>query len=185
VPGDTQLFGEPFIIERAAGPTAIDLGVPPAGATELFVAFRCLGTGVQVTSLDGAVMGSTYCDGPGGGSNGGEPVTGPGPHRLSVSGSGGYMLWASWSAPAVPPTPSAEQSSAMADGAVTESEYRAGFERYAECMAEGGHPVDVIDTTQPVVRYINTSASVQSGVEGRCYASEFTLLDSAWQGLHQ
>lgn len=185
VPGDTQLFGDPFIIERTVGPTTVDLGVAPEGATELFIAFRCLGPGAEVMKLDGVVTGRTYCDGSGGGSDGGETVIGPGPHSLTVSGAGSYMLWASWSAPAVPPGPSAEQSAAMADGSVTEAEYRAGFDRYVTCMNDAGYPVDVIDTAPTVIRYVNSHASVQSGVEGRCYASEFTLLDSAWQSTHQ
>jgi hypothetical protein len=181
VPGDTQLFGDPFIIERAVGPTTLLVGVAPAGATELFIAFRCLGTGVEVISIDGVAISRNYCTGSGGGSGGGETVAGAGPHSVSVSGSGSYMLWASWSAPAVPPAPSAEQSAAMADGSVTEAEYRAGFERYANCMSTAGYPVDVIDTTQTVIYYVNSDVSMQSGVEGRCYASEFGLLDSAWQ----
>lgn len=185
VPGDTQLFGDPFIIERAVGPRTLDVGVEPEGATELFVAFRCLGPGVEVIRIDGVQIGTSYCDASGGGSGDGALVTGPGPHILSVSGSGSYMVWASWSAPAVPPAPSAEQSAAMADGNVTEAEYRAGFDRYAQCMTDGGHPVDVIDTTQTVILYVNSGASVQSGVEGRCYAQEFALLDPAWQVANQ
>lgn len=185
VPGDTELLGEPFVIEHAVGPRTLDVGVAPDGATELFVAFRCLGAGVEILEIDGVDIGTTFCDGAGGGSGGGEIVTGPGPHSLSVTGSGSYMLWASWSAPAVPPAPSAEQSAAMADGTVAEAEYRAGFERYSKCMIDGGHPVDVIDTTQRVIRYVNSSASVHSGVEGHCYALEFALLDAAWQGANQ
>ena len=185
VPGDTELFGEPFIIEHAVGLTSVDVGVAPDGATELFVAFRCLGPGVEVIKIDGEQIGTNYCDATGGGSGGGEAVSGPGPHTMSVSGSGSYRVWAAWSAPAVPPAPSAEQSAAMADGIVTKAEYRAGFDRYAECMTAGGHPVDVIDTTQTVIRYVNSGASVESGVEGRCYALEFALLDPAWQGANQ
>lgn len=185
VPGDTQLIGDPFFIERAVGPTTLDVGPAPDGATELFVAFRCLGTGVEVIRIDGAVVGTSHCDGIGGGFDGGEPVTGSGPHSLSVAGSGSYMLWATWSAPAVAPAPSAYQSAAMADGTVTDAEYRAGFERYTTCMADGGHPVDVIDSSRTIIHYVNSGASVQSGVEGRCYALEFALLDMAWQGANQ
>lgn len=185
VPGDTELFGDPFFIEHAVGPTTLDVGVAPEGATELFVAFRCLGTGVEVVKIDGEVIGTNYCDGTGGGSGSGETVIEPGPHSVSVAGTGSYMLWASWSAPAVPPAPSAEQSAALVDGTVTEAEYRAGFERYAKCMSDEGYPVDVIDTTQKVIRYVNSGASVDSGVEGRCYASEFAQLDSGWQSANQ
>lgn len=185
VPGDTELFGEPFVIEHAVGLTTVDVGEAPEGATELFVAFRCLGPGVEVIKIDGEQIATSYCDAVGGGSGGGEPVSGSGPHTLSVSGSGSYRLWASWSAPAVPPAPSVEQGAAMADGTVTEAEYRAGFDRYAECMTAGGHPVDVIDTSRTVIRYVNSGASVQSGLEGRCYALEFASLDLAWQSANQ
>jgi hypothetical protein len=185
VPGDTRLFGDPFVVESAVGPRTLDVGVAPEGATELFVAFRCLGSGVEVIKIDGVQIRTIYCDDTGGGSDGGETVTGPGSHSLSFSGSGSYTVWASWSAPAVPPAPSAEQSAALADGTVTEAEYRAGFERYARCMTDGGHPVDVIDTSQTVIRYVPSDPSVQSGVEGRCYALEFSLLDPAWQGANQ
>ncbi len=181
VPGDTTLIGDPFFIEHAAGPTTLDVGIPPEGATELFVAFRCLGAGVKVIRIDAEEIGTSYCDGSGGGFGGGEPVTGPGPHSVSVSGSGSYLLWASWSAPAVAPAPSAQQSAAIADGSVTEEEYRAGFDRYVRCVADGGHSVDVHDATGTVIWYGNSGASVQSGVEGRCYASEFALVDTAWQ----
>ena len=185
VPGDTELFGEPFVIERAVGPSTLDVGTAPEGATELFFAFRCLGAGEEIIKLDEVEVGTSVCDGPGGGFGSGEPVTGPGPHSLSVTGTGSYMLWASWSAPAVPPVPSAEQSAAVADGSVTDAEYRAGFERYSRCMADAGHPVEAIDTSRAVIRYSNSYASVQSGVEGRCYALEFALLDSAWQSANQ
>jgi hypothetical protein len=185
VPGDTQLFGEPFIIENAMGPTTVDVGVAPEGASELFVAFRCLGPGVEVIKIDGDEIGTSFCDATGGGFGSGQPVTGPGPHTLSVSGSGGYRVWASWAAPAVPPSASAEQMAAMADGNVTEVEYRAGFDRYAQCMSDAGHPVDLIDSTETIIRYVNSAASVQSGVEARCYALEFALLDPAWQSANQ
>lgn len=185
VPGDTQLFGDPFFVERAVGARTLDVGVAPEGATELFVAFRCLGAGVEVIKIDGGEIGTSYCEASHGGFGGGEAVSGPGPHSVSVAGTGSYTLWVSWSAPVVPPEPSAEQSAAMADGSVTDAEYRAGFERYAECMADGDHPVDVIDLTQPVIRYVTSGASVQSGVEGRCYAAEFGMLDSAWQSANQ
>lgn len=171
MPGDTQLFGDHFFIERAVGPTTLDVGVAPEGATELFVAFRCLGAGVMVIKIDGSEIGTSYCEASHGGFGGGERVSGDGPHSVSVSGSGSYMLWASWSAPVALPEPSEEQSAAMADGSVTEAEYRDGFERYSACMAEAGYPVDVIDVTQPVIRYVTSGASVHSGVEGRCYAA--------------
>lgn len=128
---------------------------------------------------------TTYCDTAGGGSDGGEAVTGTGSHTLSVAGTGAYRVWASWSAPVMPPSPSAEQTAAMADAIVTEAEYRAGFDRYAQCMTDAGYPVDVIDATAPIIRYVNSGAAVHSGVEGHCYALELALLDATWQAANQ
>jgi hypothetical protein len=181
VPGDTTLFGEPYVVESAVGAVSVNVGNAPEGATELFVAFRCLGSGVETLSLDGSVIGTHYCDDTGGGSATGVKVAGAGPHTVSVSGSGAYMLWASWSSPAVHPSPSHEQSAAVADGKVTEDEYRAGFDRYRECMSASGFAVDVVDADETAIRYVSSDASVQSGVEGRCYAAEFALVDVAWQ----
>ena len=185
VPGDTRLFGAPFVVENAVGALSLDLGIAPQGATELFVAFRCLGVGSHVLTLDGIETGSTRCDGTGGGSSNSVAVGGSGAHTFSVSGDGKYMVWASWSAPEVPPAPSREQLDAVADGTVSEAEYRAGFARYSRCMDEGGHPLDGVNTTQLPIRYLNSGASVQSGVEGRCYAAEFNLIDSGWQSANQ
>jgi hypothetical protein len=185
VPGDTRLLGEPFIVERAIGSTSLDVGGAPEGATELYIAFRCLGPGAATVSLDGTALATSSCEGAGGGFGGGESVDGSGPHTVSVSGSGSYLLWASWSAPAVLPEPSPEQNAALEDGTVTHTEYRAGFDRYARCLADAGHPVDVLGEEEGVIRYANSEASVHSGAEGRCYAREFALIDPAWQGAQQ
>lgn len=185
VPGDTRLFGEPFFVESAIGPISVDVGVAPQGATELFLVFRCLGPGVQIIMVDGIETETEHCEGVGGGSSNSVAVGGSGAHTFSVSGDGKYMVWASWSAPEVPPVPSREQLDAVADGTVSEAEYRAGFARYSRCMDEGGHPLDGVNTTQLPIRYVNSGASVQSGVEGRCYAAEFNLIDSGWQSANQ
>ena len=181
VPGDTQLVGEPFGIEDGAGASTLNVGVMPDGATELFVSFGCLDAGTYTTSIDGAVTGVYSCDGPSLNSGGGRAVTGDAPHAIKVAGEGRYVLWASWSARAVQPPASAEQTAALVDGTVTEAEYHEGFKRYQQCMTDAGYPVDVADATGPVISYSTSGAAVDSGSEGACYAAEFRLLDTAWQ----
>jgi hypothetical protein len=187
VPGDTRLLGEPFTVEEGDGPTTIDVGQAPDGATELFVSFGCLGGGVHATSIDGAVTSTYLCTEPGigSGSGGGHPVSGSGPHAIEVTGEGRYLLWASWSAPPAPVEASAEQSAALADGVVTEAEYREGFARYQRCMTEAGYLVSVSDAPGPLISYTSSDAAVDSGVEGACYAAEFDSVDLAWQSSNR
>lgn len=186
VPGDLELLGDPFIIERAVAPTSIDLGVMPTGATDVYVALECLSAGTLVIIIDDEPISTHYCGGPGGGGGGGGTiVTGTGTHALTVTGTGTLMLWASWSTPPTPPDASAEQAAALADGAVSEAEYRAGFDRYANCMAEEGFPVDVVDTAETFIRYVTSNAAVQSGIDARCYTAEYQELDIAWQAANQ
>lgn len=64
---------------------------------------------------------------------------------------------------------------------VTETEYRDGFARYDACIINAGSPLVSVDQSGTIIKYSNTGGSVTSGAEGRCYALEFTLLDSAWQ----
>ncbi|MCS5718797.1 hypothetical protein N1027_11695 [Herbiconiux sp. CPCC 205763] len=185
VPGSTQLFAKPFIIENGSGPAALDVGPAPEGATELFLSFGCLDAGTHTTSIDGVVSSIFACDGPSLGSGGGRAVIGAGPHTVRVEGEGAYVLWASWSAPAVPPEASAEQSAALADGAVTEAEYREGFARYQQCMADAGYPVDVADAPGPLISYTTSGAAHDSGAEEACYAADFRLIDMAFQAANK
>jgi hypothetical protein len=181
VPDETHLIGDPFSIEVGVGSMALGVGPIPEGATELFVSFGCVDVGTFTVSIDGVVTSTYSCNGPSVSSGGGRTVAGPGPHTLSVAGAGRYLLWASWSAPAVPPPASAQQSAAIADGTVTEAEYREGFARYQQCMTDAGYPVDVSTSAGPLIRYTNSSAAVDSGSERACYASEFMSIDIAWQ----
>jgi hypothetical protein len=73
----------------------------------------------------------------------------------------------------------------MSADEVTESAYRASFERYAACLGEGGHGVVLVDDTGPVLSYRVPAEAVATGVEGRCYVAEFEALDVAWQRAHE
>jgi hypothetical protein len=182
---DTQLFGTPFII-RSTGVTEIDLGPAPAGATSIALAFHCLSAGTFEYTLDGKPIGSSRCtDNDTRYTNGGgflQPSE-ANDHtlRISTGAERSYVIWASWAAPAPKSPPSAAQQEAITDGVATEAEYRAGFDRYSECMSDAGYPVVFIDQTGTIIQYSNRMEAVTSGHEARCYASEFEQLDTAWQ----
>ena len=85
----------------------------------------------------------------------------------------------------LPPDASPQQAAAMADGEVSDAEYHAQFDRYSECMIAAGYPLDAVNTSGLIVTYVNSSDSVSSGAEGRCYAQEFAQIDPSWQAAHQ
>ena len=83
------------------------------------------------------------------------------------------------------PPDASPQAAAMADGQVSDAEYHAQFDRYSECMIEAGYPLDAVNTSSLIVTYVNSSDSVSSGAEGRCYAQEFSQIDLSRQAAHQ
>jgi hypothetical protein len=96
--------------------------------------------------------------------------------------SGVYSVWVAWVTRPETPQASAEQAAALADGIVDEAEYRAGLARYVACMADAGFTVDVLDTDEPIARYVISHEAVQDGADERCYVSEFRDIDMLWQG---
>ena len=183
---DTQLFGTPFILS-GQGETNVILGSAPAGATDIAIAFNCLDAASYEVRVDGEFFARITCDENSterAGSASFYPLdpTGDGEHRVSIATgkSDRYVLWASWAAP-VTTEPSAAQQEALADGTVTEAEYRDGFARYQQCMTDAGYPLGSVDDAGTVISYVTSGESVQSGVEGRCYDAEFGDLDSRWQ----
>lgn len=182
---DTQLFGPPALVS-GQGNLTVQLGAMPEGATELVVAFRCDDAGRFDFLLDGVNVGSSICDETSTSSASGGSfftVQEPGNHTFAVTtdDQSRFVLWASWVARAVPPAASDAQSEAMADGRVTNEEYRAAFARYSECMAAAGYPLLGVNDAGTVITYSNSDAAVTSGEEGRCYALEFGQIDPAWQ----
>jgi hypothetical protein len=186
---DTELFGEPVVI-NGQGDTVVPLGAVPENAAELAVAVRCADPGSFDVLVDGKAAMTITCDeAPTTSGGGGSYFTmddAP-THTLSVSAGDGkrYVVWASWAARAVPPVPSPQQTAAMADDEVNEAEYHAQFERYAECMTVAGYPLDGVNKSGTVIKYLNSGAAVSSGAEGRCYAQEFDQIDMTWQSTHQ
>lgn len=182
---DTQLFGPPALVS-GEGSTTVQLGARPDGATELVVAFRCDDPGRFDFLLDGVNVGASICDEASTSSASGGSfftVEDAGSHTFTVTtdDQSRYVLWASWAARAVPPEASEAQTEAMADGQVTNEEYRAAFTRYSECMTAAGHPLIGVNDAGTVITYSNSDAAVTSGVEGKCYALEFGQIDPAWQ----
>ncbi len=182
---DTQLFGAPALLS-GQGNTTVQLGAKPEGATELVVAFQCEDPGRFDFLLDGVIVGTSICDEESTSSAGGGSffTVGDGDtHTFAVvtDEQSRYVLWASWAARAVPPAASQAQAEAMADGQVTDAEYRAAFARYSECMTKAGYPLLGVNDAGTVITYSNSNEAVTSGVEGRCYALEFGQIDAAWQ----
>lgn len=185
---DTQLFGTPFII-RSSGQTDVDLGRAPEGATTLALALHCLDPGVYEQFLGGQSIGTLTCtESDTGFTNGGGaiPVALSGDtdsHTLQIIAepSQRYVIWASWATPAAKSEPSTAQQTAVADGVITEAEYRDGFARYSACMTDAGYPVVRVDESGAIITYSNSADSVSSGKEQRCYDSEFAQLDGGWQ----
>ena len=182
---DAQLYGTPFVLS-GQGTTTIQLGDAPEGAKQIAVAFHCDDAGTFRVLVDGELQGESRCseedtaDTNGGGYH---SITGDGEHTLTIdtARSNRFVVWTSWANRATAPEPSAAQNAALSDGVVTETEYRDGFARYDGCMINAGSPLVGVDQSGTLIKYSNTGDSVTSGVEGRCYALEFTQLDSAWQ----
>ncbi|GAA2030462.1 hypothetical protein GCM10009819_12760 [Agromyces tropicus] len=185
---DTELFGTPFVIS-SFGETEIDLGPAPAGASSLILALHCLDPGTYQEVVDGTQIGAVTCtERDADFTNGGGviPITvedDSEDHTLQIvaDASQRYVIWASWATPALKAEASEAQQAALADGVVTEAEYRDGFARYAACMTDAGHPLLRIDESGTIIDYSNTAEAVNSGKDQRCYDSEFANLDVAWQ----
>ncbi|PJJ63271.1 hypothetical protein CLV54_0929 [Compostimonas suwonensis] len=189
IPDDTQLFGAPVVVDGHRD-TAVPLGAMPEGAVELAVVFRCEDPGNFDLLVDGKAVMTMICDEgstASGGGGGYFSVNDASAHTLAISDGEGrrYVVWASWVARAVPLPLSPEQAAALADGAVTQADYHTQFDRYAECMAVAGHPLEGVDTSGTIIRYVASGAAVSSGAADRCYAQEFAQVDRAWQSEHQ
>lgn len=182
---DDELYGTPFVLS-GQGTTTIQLGQAPEGAEQIAVAFHCDDAGSFAVLVDGEQQSSSKCAAADTAfTNGGGyyAIAGNGEHTLTITTgrSNRYLVWTSWATRSTAPDASAAQSAALSDGVATEAEYRDGFARYSNCMTEAGSPPVRVDQSGTVIKYSNTGDSVASGAEGRCYALEFGLLDSAWQ----
>lgn len=162
------------------GDTVVLLGTQPHTATGIVLAFDCIEPATVTVVVDSSVRQDGHCDG-----GGTEilPLTSGESHRITVrsSDSNKYALFAAWvNEPPLPPS-SAAQTAAMADGVVTQTEYIAAFNRFAGCSTAGGYPLAAITAAYVWYPYAVVDGAVSSGVDARCYASEFKQIDMAWQ----
>ncbi|MEV8358249.1 hypothetical protein [Microbacterium sp. NPDC076895] len=180
---DATVFGSPILI-NAAGTTRIELGERPEGATQLALALQCENPVRFDIRVDGVSQGFYDCVSGTGGST--YPTVGAGSHTVTIetSNSNPYTLFSAWFTPTVSPV-STEQSQALADGVVTEDEYREGFARFEACLAEAGFALYAVDDTAPIIDYSVPGEAVWSGDDERCYSSEFVGLDIEWQISHE
>jgi hypothetical protein len=182
---DAQLLGKPFLAS-GTGTVTIGLGVKPPRANALVEGSVCTDPGKFSEGVDGAVTSQTICNSSDtGASNVGSQdyvVASAGTHAFAFTSTTGarYTVWLSWIY--VPKlSPSAAEKSAIADGVVTRTEYLAGFNRYAGCMAAAGYAIGDVDQTAPVIQYPTSNAAVQSGADNRCYQTQFRAVDELWQ----
>ena len=62
----------------------------------------------------------------------------------------------------------------------TIEDYAAAYERYADCLAQGGTPLIEHDLSGPVYDYSVPMAAVYLGTADTCYA-DFRLVDETWR----
>jgi hypothetical protein len=163
------------------GNTVVHLGSQPQTATGIVLAFDCIDAGKLTVAVDTTVEQNGYCDG--GGSAQILPLTAGEPHSITIrsSGSNKYALFAAWVNEPPLPAASAAQTAAIADGTVTQTEYIAAFNRFAGCETAGGYPLAAMPAQYVWYPYAIVDGAVSSGVDARCYASEFKQIDMAWQ----
>ena len=170
--------GQPITFQ-GSGTTSIDLGAPPAGASGVALAIACSGDFAKIAiAVDGKEAVSFTCSKDGDASGMQVDIPGADP-TMTVETSATFAISMTWVTPVSRMSP--EQTAELADGVVTEQEYRAAFDRFAACMAVGGYPLQFINDSAAVIQYSISDAGVTSGVEAECYLVEFQDVDMTWQ----
>lgn len=182
----SELFGTPVML-AGRGESIIRMGTPPAGATSVAMAIKCVTPGDISIELNDTKQAFLTCDTDQQPSTGGMATqyqtvgTGSQTFTVRADRSTQYVVWASWSAEPEKAAASADQQSELGDGQITRSEYEAAFDRFAACMSEANYPVIGVDKSDTVIRYSTSGASTESGTEAICYDREFAQVDEAWQ----
>lgn len=70
-------------------------------------------------------------------------------------------------------------------GVVDHGDYLAAFAAYESCMARGGDPVTVTNDEGTILEMRIPSEAIASGVDDRCYQTEFKAVNEAWQVANQ
>jgi len=179
---DSVVLGTPTVVATSDAVTH-EAGKPPAGASGLAVWVTCEAPGSFELELDGRWEGGGDCDGGAGGYWRYERF---GPNVVRVTPSTEQAtVWIAWVDRGDDTTPSATAEAALADGTVTEEEYRAGFDRFVACMADWGVTVGGGFWDGDRISYSLPGHVNEWGAEHECYGTEFRDLDIAWQISHQ
>lgn len=178
---ESTVVGTPMTI-RTSEAVAYEAGDPPVGATGLAVWVDCAEGGTFASEIDGRPDLGGDCFETGGGYVRFAPF---GPNVVRVTPSGGpATITVAWIARWNDITPGAEVEAALADGVVTEEEYRAGFDRFAACMELWGAPILGSQWVNDRYFYTTSGDHRMYGALHECYGTEFEQLDIAWQVAH-
>lgn len=175
------------IVRSAIGPTTLHLAKAPNGANALATSFQCDDKAVFTLKLDGRSVEGTDCTADIGGASAGSLgglSANPAAHTISVvaPASAGFTIALVWAhIPKLSPSP--QETAELSDGIVTRAEDIAAFERYAVCMAALGHSIgDPVDSEYNITpTYAVDGAGVDSGADNRCYMTQYSAVDVAWQ----
>ncbi|MDO9398028.1 MAG: hypothetical protein Q7T71_15900, partial [Herbiconiux sp.] len=143
----------------AGSRTADDPG--PATSTPSPYGSRCIGDLVEVQSETGPLCASTRV--------GADDEPWPGPEGLRKEME--IELRSAGSA----------QRLAFRDDRITKTEYRAGFERFRECLADAGFDIGSGTETEFGITYSVPAEAVDTGADKTCYDRHFKAMDMAWQ----
>ncbi|WP_089907482.1 hypothetical protein [Leifsonia sp. 21MFCrub1.1] len=100
---------------------------------------------------------------------------------VAMSGCAGTS---SGSAPTPPASIWKEQAAALADGAITWDEYKAGFDAYRSCLERAGFTLYQPKRKDYLMDFGVPAAAVDSGDDARCYDHYWGQVDGKWQVAH-
>jgi len=78
-------------------------------------------------------------------------------------------------------TASSAQAEEIEDRNATADEYRAGFQRYRDCLSSKGFELESVELSNSVYEYGLPDAAVSDGADTQCYDAEFRFVDMLWQ----
>jgi hypothetical protein len=163
-----------------SGSTSIDLGPRPADATGIADYIQCEGAGNFTQTAGGEVGLQQECAiGTGiGFSSDNNPTD----SIVSLKADSGlkYTIWAQWIFVPGPSEASIAQKAALADGVVSDTEYRAAVDRFSACMLGAGYPLTDVQCT-PDLSWSNASKASETGVVDRCEDAELSQVLKIWQ----
>jgi hypothetical protein len=172
----------PLVTQSELGSSQLDLGPRPADATGIATFIECGGPG-KFTQTSGGEVGLEQKCGQGTGM-GFSSEQDPTDSIVSLKADGGlvYTISAQWIHVPVPAGPSAAQQAALADGLITEGEYRAAVDRFAACMTGAGYPLtDIQYSPELSFGYGSSLEANTSGTVDRCQDSELSQVLKLWQ----